>query len=118
MIKKVKDLSKVTLNKEDVLIEAMVKVKKSSGLDLSAMDDKSKKEYTEKTQEVLDMTILAKGENVVFNVGQHVVLKQGVRFNYEVLDSVAAGIESLEKRIATIHMNNIEFAINTDNYEL
>ena len=42
MIKKIKDFTKVVVNKEDVLIEAVVKVKQKSNLDYSHLDEKTR----------------------------------------------------------------------------
>lgn len=112
MITKIKDLKKIFLNREDVMIKALVKKKVSSGLVLpDSVDQKAMEAF----EEILAIEIVAKGINVdEFEVGQYISLKSNVRMNYDLLNPGVAP----EERVSVIHKNNIEFAINKENYEL
>lgn len=108
---KVKDLSKVILNPQDVMIKALVKTTTASGLDLSLMAKKD----LESLEEVISMVIVARGKDVeVFNTGDYVFIKNGVRMMFEILDAV----DTLQQRLFVVSMFNIEYAVNPDNYEL
>ena len=58
MIKKIKDLSKVILNNQDVMLMATVKSKIKSGLDLSGMNQADLKT----TEDLLKLEIVAVGD--------------------------------------------------------
>lgn len=114
MIEKIKDLSKVSLNAQDVMLMATVKSKIKSGLDLSAMNNKDKEDSTE---ELLKTEIIAVGKEVTqFKPKQLATRKLHSSFPYDVLDTQKQGLETIEFRVAVVHMNNIEYAIDQDNY--
>ena len=114
MIKKVKDLSKVILNKEDVLVKQIVESKKRSII----LSDEQQKKLDEDNVKLISMEIIAKGSSVHFDVGDYIETKGNLRVNFEIVDSVEANGIKLEQRVFVIHMNNIEYAVKPENYEL
>ena len=112
-IKKVKDLSKLSLNNQDVMIKAIVEIPvgKASGLnlDLSHMN----KEDKDAMEKIKSLEIVAKGQEVTgFEIGQYISLKANRYPDYDALT------EDTTERIFVFHMNQIAYAINKSDYEL
>lgn len=108
MIGNVKDLSKVILNPQDVLVKATLIKKKETKIILTGLSDEDKADFEE-----WSAVIIATGKDVdVFNVGDIVV-----EFKSNQLQSRSLGKEEDADRISVIHMNNIEIAATPDNYE-
>lgn len=119
MITKVKDISKITLNPEDVMVKQIVRIKKgSSGIILDNLSEEQRRELKDDKLKLISMQIVAKGTNVHFEIGDYIETKGNTKINYEIIDSIEADGIILEQRLYVIHKNNIEFAVNPDNYEL
>lgn len=114
MVEKIKDLSKVVLNSQDVMLMAMVKSKIKSNLDLSSMAQKDKEDM----EELISTEILAVGCDVkVFTPGQMCIRKPNSPFMYDILKTdKLPTMETVEYRVAVLHMNNILFATDLDNF--
>ena len=108
MINKIKDLSKVSLNPDDVLLR--IKVVKKASESVILLDSVTDKDKRELGQEEL-VTIEALGNNVSqFNVGQIVaLLKSPVNSYY--IDGKSGD------SITIVGAYNIGVAVNPDNYE-
>jgi len=108
MIKlKEKDLSKVSLNSQDVMLKLKVKCSKASelNLDLSAMN----KEDREAMEEILSITIVAVGKEVTeFKVGQLASLKSERHLPaYDALN------EDKTERAVVLSQSMISYAIDS-----
>jgi len=113
MIEKIKDLSKVVLNSQDVMVVSRVKSKIKSNLDLSSMNAVDK----ESMETLIDTKILAVGCDVkVFTPEQMCIRKPNSSFVYDILKTERLDtMETIEHRIAVLHMNNILLATNPEN---
>jgi len=113
MVEKIKDLSRVILNNQDVMLMAKVKSKIKSSLDLSSMNQKD----LEDMEELLSTEILVVGSEVTaFTPGQYCIRKPNSPFMYDILKvEKTDALENVEYRVAVLHMNNILFATNFEN---
>jgi hypothetical protein len=114
MIKNIKDLSKVALNAQDVMVMATVKLKKTV-LDLSTVENKKDLEGRE---QLLKLEIIAVGSEVLFKPKDLIEVKDNARINFDILEEVDLGKGWIQEfRVGVFHMNNIEYAISPDNYK-
>lgn len=109
MITKVKDLSKVILNNQDVLIRAKL-MKKSTIIMPDGISDADKAGAGEEWK----MDIIAVGNEVkAFSAGDIVVSTKTNRVEFHRIDNNNPDSD----RYFVLHMNNIEFVVKAENYE-
>lgn len=115
MIKKIKDLKKVKLSPDDVMIEAVVEVKVKSSLDLSAVSSSDMEDINKDREKLISLTLINKGDNVIFNIGDIVSLRPKIQLSYDLVDEVKGSNKSLEKRIIITGKNAIHYSTSPDN---
>lgn len=111
MIQKIKDLSKVSINAQDVMLLVTVETKKANGLnlDLSAMN----KQDLDELEKIISVEVITSGvEASIFKKGQIVSMK-----NNSQLGAYDSLTEDTTKRVVVVNMVSIAYGVNMDNYE-